>query len=87
MGVVCTVKDGFGFLESCDREGDLFFHFTEFAKEIPPESIKRGLEVEYTLASDRRSGKLSAVNLKLLPQGTVVFEVLFTLCSLLSRCS
>ena len=29
-GIVKAVKDGFGFIERADIEGEIFFHFSEF---------------------------------------------------------
>jgi len=68
QGVVCKMKDNFGFIKCMDRE-DLFFHVSECR-----DPLQIGDEIEFTVASDPRAGKLSAIDLVLLQPGTVVFE-------------
>jgi len=68
QGVVCKMKDNFGFIKCMDRE-DLFFHVSECR-----DPLQIGDEIEFTVASDPRAGKLSAIDLVLLAPGTVVFE-------------
>jgi len=82
MGVICLLKDNYGFVRCSEREEDIFFHCTSL---IPPQplsseelhafitSIRVGNEVSFHVVNDPRTGKLSAVNLSLLPKGSVVF--------------
>jgi len=82
MGVICLLKDNYGFVRCTDREEDIFFHCTSL---IPPQplsseelhafitSIRVGNEVSFHVVNDTRTSKLSAVNLSLLPKGSVVF--------------
>ncbi|PRP88526.1 hypothetical protein PROFUN_03243, partial [Planoprotostelium fungivorum] len=82
LGVICLLKDNYGFVRCVDREEDIFFHCTSL---IPPQplnseelhafitSIRVGNEVSFHVVNDTRTNKLSAVNLSLLPKGSVVF--------------
>lgn len=71
LGIICSLKDSYGFIKCADRDEDLFFHFTELPRNEPPVV---GLEVEFNVASDSKNGKLSAIHLVVLPKGSVVFE-------------
>jgi len=68
QGVVCTVKDAFGFIKCCDREDRIFYHFTEVEDGRP---TRNGDEVEFNILTQ---GKASAIAITLLPRGTVTFE-------------
>eukprot|EP01117_Protostelium_nocturnum_P004597 TRINITY_DN165_c0_g1_i1.p1 TRINITY_DN165_c0_g1~~TRINITY_DN165_c0_g1_i1.p1 ORF type:complete len:1096 (+),score=427.06 TRINITY_DN165_c0_g1_i1:121-3408(+) len=82
-GIICLLKDNYGFVRCAEREEDIFFHCTSL---IPPSplsaeelqnfitSIRVGNEVQFHVINDVRTGKLSAVNLNLLPKGSVVFH-------------
>lgn len=54
-----------------DRDEDLFFHVSEVPRE---DAIAIGTEVEFNVAVDQRSGKMSGVHVSVLPKGTVKFE-------------
>ena len=34
VGVVTTLKEGFGFIKCADRDGYAFFHFSEFVETV-----------------------------------------------------
>ena len=51
------------------REGEMYFHFSQ----APREGLFEGACVEF--GTEERQGKLSAVAVSLLPEGSVVFEV------------
>ncbi|XP_065832441.1 cold shock domain-containing protein E1-like [Oscarella lobularis] len=70
QGIVHSIKDGFGFIGCATRDTTLFFHFCEV---VDSQEISRGNEVEYTplLASQKER----AVRVKILPKGTVQFEI------------
>lgn len=70
-GVICSVKDQFGFIKCAERDDEIFFHFSELPRES---AIEVGLEVEFSVATDTRNQKLSAVNLTEVPKGTVRLE-------------
>jgi len=70
QGVVCSLKDNYGFIERADIVKEIFFHFSEFQDDI--QSLALGDDVQY--AVQIRNNKEVAVNVQKLPQGTVIFE-------------
>jgi cold shock CspA family protein len=82
QGVVQTMKDGFGFIKCADRESRMFFHFSEVHGET--RELRNGDHVEFAVEEQqqrskktdtRKSDKLHAVRVTVLPRGTVKFEV------------
>eukprot|EP00118_Oscarella_pearsei_P003559 m.14812 g.14812 ORF g.14812 m.14812 type:complete len:840 (+) comp25984_c0_seq2:359-2878(+) len=75
MGVVSSIKDGFGFISCATRDASIFFHFCEVLK--PDHEVSKGDEVEYSNWTGAKDGqKERAVRVKILPKGTVQFEVM-----------
>ncbi|KAB1273556.1 Cold shock domain-containing protein E1 [Camelus dromedarius] len=70
QGVVCAMKDAFGFIERGDIVKEIFFHYSEFKGDL--ETLQPGDDVEFTIKD--RNGKEVATDVRLLPQGTVIFE-------------
>lgn len=70
QGVVCAMKDSYGFIERGDVVKEIFFHYSEFQGNI--DDLKLGDDVEFGIQS--RNGKEVAVNIKRLTEGTVIFE-------------
>ncbi|XDC75755.1 hypothetical protein R6Z07F_006928 [Ovis aries] len=70
QGVVCAMKEAFGFIERGDIVKEIFFHCSEFKGDL--ESLQPGDDVEFTIKD--RNGKEVATDVRLLPQGTVIFE-------------
>ncbi|XP_057680775.1 cold shock domain-containing protein E1 isoform X2 [Corythoichthys intestinalis] len=70
QGVVCATKEAFGFIERADVVKEIFFHYSEFKGDL--EALQAGDDVEFTIKD--RQGKEVATEVKLLPQGTVIFE-------------
>uniref|UniRef100_A0A3Q2YZI6 Cold shock domain-containing protein E1 n=1 Tax=Hippocampus comes TaxID=109280 RepID=A0A3Q2YZI6_HIPCM len=70
QGVVCATKEAFGFIERADVVKEIFFHYSEFKGDL--EALQAGDDVEFTIKD--RNGKEVATEVKLLPQGTVIFE-------------
>uniref|UniRef100_A0AAA9TK76 Cold shock domain-containing protein E1 n=1 Tax=Bos taurus TaxID=9913 RepID=A0AAA9TK76_BOVIN len=70
QGVVCAMKEAFGFIERGDIVKEIFFHYSEFKGDL--ESLQPGDDVEFTIKD--RNGKEVATDVRLLPQGTVIFE-------------
>lgn len=68
-GVVCSMKDTFGFIERADVVKEIFFHFSEADGNI---EIRPGDDVEFTIQT--RNGKEVACNITRLPPGSVIFE-------------
>ena len=69
QGVICTIKDSFGFIERADVVKEIFFHSSE-CKDF--KDLGLGDDVEFCIQS--RNGKEVAVNVQCLTRGTVVFE-------------
>ncbi|XP_014613100.1 PREDICTED: cold shock domain-containing protein E1 isoform X1 [Polistes canadensis] len=69
-GVVCTMKENFGFIERADVVKEIFFHFSE-AKSMK-EELKLGDDVEFIIQT--RNGKEVACNITKLPPGSIIFE-------------
>ncbi|XP_063987140.1 cold shock domain-containing protein E1-like isoform X2 [Diachasmimorpha longicaudata] len=69
-GVVCSMKESFGFIERADVVKEIFFHFSE-AKTVK-EELKLGDDVEFIIQT--RNGKEVACNITKLPPGSIVFE-------------
>ncbi|XP_034029221.1 cold shock domain-containing protein E1 isoform X1 [Thalassophryne amazonica] len=70
QGVVCATKEAFGFIERADVVKEIFFHYSEFKGDL--DSLQAGDDVEFTIKD--RNGKEVATDVRLLPQGTVIFE-------------
>lgn len=69
QGVVCSMKESFGFIERADVVKEIFFHFSEAKTK---EELRLGDDVEFTIQT--RNGKEVACNIIRLPSGTVIFE-------------
>jgi cold shock CspA family protein len=69
QGVVCSMKESFGFIERADVVKEIFFHFSEAKTK---EELRLGDDVEFTIQT--RNGKEVACNITRLPSGTVIFE-------------
>lgn len=89
QGVVCSMKENFGFIERSDVVKEIFFHYSEYKGDI--NELLLGDDVEFqiqsrtTVAHDQKSqcqgsvvtkseGREVAVNISRLPEGTVIFE-------------
>jgi len=46
-GVVCSLKDNYGFIERADIVKEIFFHFSEFQEDI--HSLSLGDDVQYSI--------------------------------------
>ncbi|CAG9839305.1 unnamed protein product [Diabrotica balteata] len=81
QGVVCSVKEGFGFLKCVEREARLFFHFNEILDVERTNEVQVNDEFEFTVVQDQTSSSMfsnnrqSAIRMKWLPPGTVQFEI------------
>ncbi|KAJ6657941.1 hypothetical protein lerEdw1_001731 [Lerista edwardsae] len=63
-------QEAFGFIERGDVVKEIFFHYSEFKGDL--EALQPGDDVEFTIKD--RNGKEVATDVRLLPQGTVIFE-------------
>ncbi|XP_076800145.1 cold shock domain-containing protein E1-like isoform X1 [Clavelina lepadiformis] len=73
-GVIEKLLLSYGFIKCADREGRLFFHYSQFHGEANALHIND--EIEFEVSMDTRTGKPVAVQVVKLQKGTVVFEVL-----------
>jgi len=73
-GAVNMLKINFGFIKCCSRALDIFFHLSSLQQDLTPETIAIGTEVQYRVIRDKKSGKLTAVDVRPAPPGCVVFE-------------
>lgn len=69
QGVICSMKESFGFIERADVVKEIFFHFSEAKTK---EELRLGDDVEFIIQT--RNGKEVACNITRLPAGTVIFE-------------
>jgi len=70
-GLVATMKDSFGFIKCETRMEELFFHFTDVRDSS---GVRPGDCVEFRVGTDRRSRKVNALEIQVLPAGSVVLE-------------
>lgn len=74
VGVVTSLKDGFGFIKCADLDLSIFFHFSEVLEQS--HIIDIGQEVEFTIENDNISRRQHATRIRFLPKGTVSFETI-----------
>lgn len=72
QGLIKTIKDSFGFIERADAAEMVFFHFSELSPGYS-DQLAVGCPVECVLQN--RQGKEVATQVKLLPPGSVSFDV------------
>ncbi|VDI73536.1 Hypothetical predicted protein [Mytilus galloprovincialis] len=70
QGVVCSLKDSFGFIERADVVKEIFFHYSEYKGDI--NKLNLGDDVDFDVQN--RNTKEVAVNIQSVPIGTVIFE-------------
>merc|ERR1719225_2164988 len=68
-GYVAALKDGFGFIETLLHDKEIFFHFSNV--EGKAEKLEVGQEVEYSIYSREKGGKVSAEGVKPLGKGSI----------------
>lgn len=68
-------KHSYGFIQCCERQARLFFHFSQFTGNI--EHLKIGDPVEFEMTYDRRTGKpIASAVTKIAPE--VVSSLFFS---------
>lgn len=73
MGVVVSLKEGFGFIKCCDRDARMFFHYSELLDSA--HQIQVGDEVEFAISEDMSAIKrLHAIRVRVVPKGTIQME-------------
>jgi len=76
VGVVSSLKDGFGFIKCAEQDLSIFFHFSEILEQSHILDI--GQEVEFTIENDSISRRQHATRIRFLPKGSVSFESIST---------
>ncbi|CAG5102255.1 Oidioi.mRNA.OKI2018_I69.chr1.g215.t1.cds [Oikopleura dioica] len=69
-GRVSGMKDSFGFIKRAEVAVEIFFHYSQVAADVP--DLRVGNDVEFSI--ENRKDKEVAVNVTLLPDGSVVFD-------------
>jgi len=69
-GRVSGMKDSFGFIKRAEVAVEIFFHYSQVAADVP--DLRVGNDVEFSI--ENRKDKEVAVNVSLLPDGSVVFD-------------
>ncbi|XP_064387702.1 cold shock domain-containing protein E1-like [Halichondria panicea] len=72
-GVVAALRDGFGFIKCAQRDMRMFFHFNEVID--LDHKLAQYDEVEFSVQNDYTNERLHAVRIKVIPLGTVKFEL------------
>jgi cold shock CspA family protein len=68
QGTIQSLKEGFGFMRCAERDGRMFFHFSEWLDVKRPQEV--GDECEFTVAPDpNQPSRLLATRIKRLPVG------------------
>ena len=62
MGVVCSMKDSFGFIERADVVKEIFFHYSEYQAGNVGD-LQLGDDVEFNVAERNVSGPLPTLSL------------------------
>ncbi|KAG7366768.1 cold-shock DNA-binding domain protein [Nitzschia inconspicua] len=74
QGIICSLKESFGFIHCADRPDEIFFHYSEVQK-CHPDELRIDTEVEFKVSSSANDpDKLAAFAVHPLPTGTVVWE-------------
>jgi len=76
QGIICSLKESFGFIHCAERPEEIFFHYSEVTN-CHPDDLKIDTEVEFkvggTSGSDNK--KLAAFSVNRVETGTVVWEM------------
>ena len=75
QGIICTLKESFGFIHCADRPEEIFFHYSSVVSPHP-DDLRMDDEVEFRVGtSPRDPDKLAALDVKRLPPDqTIVWE-------------
>jgi len=82
QGIICSLKESFGFIHCAERPEEIFFHYSEVTN-CHPDELKIDTEVEFKVGTsgggggggeDNSSKKFAAFQVKTVETGTVVWE-------------
>ena len=76
QGIVCSLKENFGFIHCAERPAQLFFHYSELMN-AHPDDIHIDTEVTFKAGVPYSSieEKVAAFEVNVVPKGTVVWEM------------
>jgi cold shock CspA family protein len=72
QGVICSLKEAFGFIHCADRPEEIFFHYSELVG-CRSDELNMDDEVEFRVQS-RNEDKLAALQVRVLEKGSIVWE-------------
>ena len=73
QGIICSLKDSFGFIHCADRVAEVFFHYSSVVGGVHPDDLQIDVEVEFRLGtSPRDPTKLAAYQVTPLPEGQCI---------------
>lgn len=74
QGIICSLRESFGFIHCAERPQEVFFHYSEVSN-CHPDELQIDTEVEFRVGESKNdSSKLAAYEVITLPTGTVVWE-------------
>lgn len=78
QGIICSLKESFGFIHCAERPEEIFFHYSEVTN-CHPDDLKIDTEVEFKVGTSGGGAntdhpKLAAYSVVRLEMGTVVWE-------------
>jgi cold shock CspA family protein len=75
QGIICSLKESFGFIHCAERPEEIFFHYSEVVN-YHPDDLQVDTEVEFKVgaSSGGDNKKLAAYSVHRLETGTVVWE-------------
>lgn len=77
-GIIEKLLHSYGFIQCCERQARLFFHFSQFSGNT--EHLKIGDPVEFEMTYDRRTGKpIASTVTKIAPEVVIYFTSIFLL--------
>lgn len=76
QGVICSLRDNFGFIRCAERPEEIFFHYSALHDATAhPDDLQIDTEVQFRVGSSARDAdKLAALDVCVLEPGTVVWE-------------
>lgn len=74
QGIICSLKESFGFIHCAERPEEIFFHYSEVTN-CHPDELRIDTEVEFKVGtSGSDNTKLAGFSVNSLKPGTVVWE-------------
>jgi cold shock CspA family protein len=73
-GIICSLRESFGFIHCAERPCEIFFHYSEVAN-CHPDDLQIDTEVQFRVGTSKNDPqKLAAFEVITLPPNTVVWE-------------